>query len=257
MVKQTVDTSFLVWYDEEMIETYVVIPFKGKIEMTDALITQLAEQQDAAFVILMNNGEPQRFSWSARYSRGTGVGIQTYNEPGTPLHVMWNKGIAHAVDIAGTTNINVAVLNNDLRLETPNYLECMADALRSDPDVGVVTGMPLEWSFSHDLTGGAVAQGNSMMLRAKLPFRFDERFQWYWGDVDLFAQAENAGYRVVTCAEARHTHLDGGSQTLRELDQDYFRRCIISDLDIFFAKWPQIPLHDREIPRRFLRPRSA
>ena len=243
---------------------YVVIPFKGKTEMTWDLVQQLIQDDSVVQVFLMAN-EPVvgPYPWdSVTHSR-----CVTVNSDGHGLHTMWNHGINLAVESAllyeygraFIPKVNVAILNNDLRLETTDYILSLSHVLRSAESVGVVSGIPVEWVTPDVLpgmaweSGGGYLQGNAMMVRSELPFRFDERFIWYFGDTDFFAQIQNSGYRALLAANSVHTHLGGGSQTITELPTESFNNAIANDRDIFYSKWPQIPVDSREIPSNLLR----
>ena len=214
------------------VRNYVVIPFLGKYDMTANLVEQLLEQGDTTAIFLCDNGttpEPL-LPW------GHSPRVLTFSCAKWNLHRMWNFGVTQAcryefdVEISehGTHDpwpipviANVAVLNNDLELVSDHYIGALGDALRADGSLALVSGT--EDTFTDDLGPYHYAhfesgiQGNAMMLKAELPFRFDERFEWWYGDNDFAAQCENAGYALAVVHDARHVHLGGGSVTTKAL----------------------------------------
>ena len=217
-----------------MIPNYVVIPFLGKLEMTEALVRQIVDQGEVEHIYLCDNSPtPTPTDWPWRDLHGSNV--ETFFCPEWNLHRMFNFGI-HWATVDGYHDfgpenetppiINVGLFNNDITLDTPHFLSRLGAALRSDPAIGMVAA-----TVQHHLpdapqvipaTYATGLHGACVMVRAELPFRMDDRFKWYYGDSDFQAQLENAGYWLGLATNVRYTHIDGGHVSLREVDSDDF-----------------------------------
>lgn len=235
---------------------YVVVAFKSKLEMTGNLVDQILDQGGFNTIIMLDNGailEP--YPWAGRDE------VDTLRRPGVNIHRMWNQGIDYAMHLARFDlnydgPVNIAILNNDIVLESDNYLDRLASAMRWRSNVGLVTGVesdtyPDAEFVETDADGGLRA--NAIMIRGELNFRFDDRFFWYYGDTDLVAHIEQAGYRTGVAPRARHSSVDGGSVTLRTLNQELFYADVQKDERLFYdLKWPQIPRYQRSLPRQYV-----
>lgn len=257
-----------------MVRNYVVIPFLGKLEMTANLVRQLLDQGEVTEFILLDNGPiPEQFdypwdSWVSEMEEP----ITTISCPEWNLHKMWNFGIDLAVEyeIDRSFNdqppfgfefpvlVNVAVLNNDLEIVSDSYIGNLAAGLRSMKNLAMVSGTHHDYDFD-DLVAVAHfesgVQGNSMMLKGELPFRFDQRFEWWYGDNDFGAQCENGGYCLGVVPIAFHIHLDGGSVTTNALTPEKFstyQEGTMRDRARFHKKWPQIAVGVGSLPRELL-----
>lgn len=243
---------------------YVAIPFLGKLEMTNALVGQILEQDETKQIYLMDNGPyvSLQFPWSDIPN------VKTYPCPRWNLHRMWNYGIHLAVSDAyynhGPTletqqPVNVGVFNNDLIIDTPNFISSLASALRSNPSIGMVAATVDTWNENApqaiSATYATGLHGACVMVRGELPFRFDDRYEWYYGDSDFQAQIANAGYYNCVAPYAKYTHIDGGHVSLREVDRDDFNQKVMRDEVRFYNKWPQIRRGEYWIPQEFLNPR--
>ena len=255
------------------VRNYVVVPFLGKVEMTSDLVHQILDQGDTTAVFLCDNGPEaaEHYPWN-HTSR-----VVTFSCPGWNLHRMWNFGILQACRYEFDLEIsehgvndpwpipvvaNVAVLNNDLELVSDHYIGALGEVLRSDESLAMVSGHDSSYENDHDHAQRyhyahfeSRFQGNSMMLRTELPFRFDERFEWWYGDNDMGAQCENAGYALAVVHDAQHIHLGGGSATVKELDDERlssFEEGTVRDRERFYKKWPQVQAATGALPRELL-----
>ena len=248
-----------------MIPNYVVIPFLGKLEMTDALVRQIVSQGEVQRIFLCDNSPEwqHKHPWDDLWHE-----VETTFCPGWNLHRMFNYGIHQAtmdvVEVHGyheeyPTPCNVGLFNNDITIDTPHFLSRLSSALRSAPNIGQVAA-----TVQHHLPDAPQAipatyadgfHGACVMYRGELPFRFDDRFQWYYGDSDFQAQIANAGYLNCLATTARYTHIDGGHVSLRDYDQNLFNAKIAQDEVLFYAKWPQIQHGEYWIPQECLYPR--
>lgn len=219
--------------------TFVVIPVRSKHHLTDALIGQLLDQGDADAIFVMDNGadtDPYRHDHPA---------VHVVPAAGHNIHRMWNDGVAAAT--AGAPRCNIAILNNDLAIG-PGFLAGLARELRlvdrclavspnydARPGTGFqpVSGI---CANRYDGTGGLAGFAFMIpgeMFAAGFP-PFDETLAWWYGDNDFVLQVEAHGgvygiARDVTCE-----HIDGGSQTARDVD---LTARIAADRATFQAKW--------------------
>lgn len=201
-----------------------VIPVKGKHHLTRALVDQLLEQGDVAYIAIMDNGSDSDPYVDER--------VDVIECAGLNIHEMWNRGVDDAL---GQFDVcDVAILNNDLEIG-PDFLAGLSHELRSDERRLAVSpnydGRPVSGfqqvhgicANRYDGTGGLA--GFAFMVKGETfregsPLRFDENLQWWFGD-NLFCLAmEQVGgvYGIATRTSVKH--LDGGSQTAKDADLD-------------------------------------
>lgn len=164
--------------------TYAVIPSKNRRGYLTQLREQLAPQ---ATVLVYDNGynPPLRGSTEAH---------------GWPLHRMWNDGLATAAaSQEGAEPHNVLVINDDVEVG-PTLCADLERALRSGDHLIAIPGQ-------------GEATGWCMMLRGEAGLRFDEQFEWWYGDTDLFKRCEG---RIINVPHALARHLDPMRSTLED-----------------------------------------
>lgn len=241
---------------------YVMIPFLDKVEMTENLVRQIAGQGETRRIYLMDNSpQPRQGPWPWSDLEN----VDTHFCPEWNLHRMWNFGIhlamIDALNVIGTESetlplVNVGIFNNDLIIDTKNFISNLASALRSNPFIGMVAATvglhPQDAPRAIPATYATGLHGACVMVRAELPIRFDDRYEWYYGDSDFQAQIANAGYTNCVVPNAKYTHIDGGHVSLREVDRDDFAKKVARDEFRFYRKWPQIPKGEYWIPEELL-----
>lgn len=186
--------------------TYAVIASKDRPEMLANLRAQLAGQVTETFVFDNGYREPPEGSICAH---------------GEPLHAMWNGGLNLAA-AANRGPFNVLVINDDVEVPT-DFCARLEAGLRSHPD---------NWIAYPDVEGrvqpGEVAAveskvrsltGWAFMLRGESGLRFDEQFQWWYGDADIERQVAAAGKRTVTVGGCVARHLDPLRSTMDNPDR--------------------------------------
>ena len=158
------------------------------------------------------------------------------------IYKWWNH-MAYEARTQGATEI--AILNDDIVIAR-GTLPAMAEAMRSDPAVGLVCpgiGTPyLAPDIGLDAVAACVPKrmyccfpGWNFMFPAELPVRFDEGYHWYGGDDAFENDVRLAGYRVAGVRGVYADHLgswsdkkrtaDAGSDPLlltKERDHDYW-----------------------------------
>lgn len=212
---------------------YVVIPFKGKVEMTATLVAQLVEQNEFEKIFLFDNdgvNTGPRYPWSIFNSK-----VITHDAPGANIHEMWNTGYAWAEYEARYSGgfAKVAFLNNDIVIP-PKFLSTLAGALDADPILAAV-GPELEGDDREWNTGECGFHGSAFMVRAdEIHQPFDQNLQWWYGDDDFCVRARVRGLKVAMVRGLKHEHIGGGSQTPRT---DEFWEAVRQDREYFYSKW--------------------
>ena len=236
-------TGLLMSFDNN----YVVIAFKGELGMTADLVDQLIEQRQYRKIFLMNNG-PEA---DAEVFYGL-PGVEVIQCENDGIHYMFNLGLAFSrYDGGDRSNLNVVILNNDLRL-CSGYIGELVATLRSNPFCAIASGTEHAAATDRIATYDTGLQGNAVALKGELQFLyFDPQFTWWFGDVDVATRAQQFGYHCLIAGKAVHEHLGGGSVTTRAQDPEWFAayqtECA-KDTDKFYAKWPHITPPDRWAP---------
>jgi GT2 family glycosyltransferase len=216
--------------------TFVVIAAKDRHEMTTNLIGQLAAdvRTEKASVLLMDNGSAPPFA-------------DAVDCAGWPLHRMWNHGLDLAEKTAteaGADRWNVAVLNNDLEVP-PGFLakleaglRCVDDAWVAYPNHhGIEIPDGAAMVTSNPDYAGQTMSGWAFMIRGETGLRFDEQFQFWYGDSDLQKQVELAGKHVVCVGGCYCNHLDPMTSSADPVRLAQIRE----DERRFAAKWGMDP----------------
>lgn len=186
--------------------TFVVIAAKNRHDMTYRLLSQLDEN---AHVLLYDNGSDPPFD--------------AIDATGWPLHRMWNAGLDEAAKTAaeiGADRWNVAILNNDLEVP-PGFLAQLEGGIRASDDNWISypnyhgVEIPVGQAVATKGEGGdgRTLSGWAFMIRGESGLRFDEQFQWWYGDSDIQRQAEAAGKNVVCVGGCFCTHLEPNRST--------------------------------------------
>lgn len=221
--------------------TYVIIPQKGKVHMTTRLMGQLAQQGDVSGIYVFDNGSSQPDLKATRVSAER-CGAEVIDAAGKTIHQMWNEGVARIMKDVPVGPVNIAVLNNDLRIG-PHFLLRQAVALRADKDLVAVCpnyderkGSGVQYVQGTKGMGGM--SGFAFMFKGEV-YRhsvsegkpvFDEGFRWWYGDDDFALEIHDSGKFVGLVYGATVEHLDGGSQTAKHMpieeiisqDREYF-----------------------------------
>jgi hypothetical protein len=201
---------------------YVMIPMRGRLDLTAALLDQLRNRgvagQLGATVLIYDNGSPEDELGVLRQWAAAGT-VDLFETPGMSITDMWNAGWDEVCSRHGVGPADLAILNNDI--EVPDrFLHHLSAALRSAqhpepwavyPDYHLAqlvddrhqrpTGVLTRTSGTYRLGG---MSGWAFMVRAETRSRLmlptiDAQFKHWCGDDDLAFQVEQRGggvYRV-------------------------------------------------------------
>lgn len=221
--------------------TFVVMPGKDRHEMTYDIVDQLQGQCDHLF--LYDNGSDPGYDLT---DHGVDVGLgEVYAATGWPIHRMWNDGLERAEKVAaemGAPEWNVAILNNDLEIPA-DFLAQLASGLRRRPDYMAAYpdvyglkvpehGVAITTSMGDGASKRSLA-GYAFMVKGEQGLRFDEQFEWWYGDDDLERQIEKRGGQVV-CCPTTVVHLEPNKSTAESPERLEMAK---RDKERFFAKW--------------------
>ena len=228
-----------------MIPNYVVIPFRGKLDMTSDIVHELALQGECEEIFAFNNGPHEDLDWPC-----TVIDAEDMN-----LHAMYNLGIWRAIHSTPEMKVNVGIFNNDIEVGR-RFISRLDFGLRSHKNYAAVCGSG-DWSDENyqirRVRSGGGFEGPTMFIKGELDIWFDESYEWWCGDTDWAAQAESAGLWLGQVPNAHFTHLDGGSVSVKEYagQIDYWAGCH-RDVGRFHEKWPMIPEGQHCIPQEWL-----
>ena len=221
--------------------TYVVVPVKDHLELTQSLVEQLVDQGGHRAILVFDNGSTDgTAAWlDEQAALGT---LEAIDAAGLSLHKMWNAG----VDLARgrDRSPHVAILNNDLVLG-PDFCRRLGESLDADPTLWAVSpnydGRSIdgvEYVTSTYKNGGLAGFAFMVSGVALDHVWFDEDLVWWYGDDDLVAQIEAAGRRVGIASATTVEHVGGGSQTIR-YSEDVLR-VLEHDVLTMHRKWGRL-----------------
>ncbi|ROO50807.1 hypothetical protein EDC02_5665 [Micromonospora sp. Llam0] len=191
---------------------YAVIATHNRHELISGLTEKL--WRDNVTPIVIDNASTPPFTSS--------YGVTIFDPEQPPnLSRLWNLGLSVAVDMAGSEEFAVAILNDDL-VVYPGFVAELAEGLGGQAAVSHPSG----------IIGCAYVLRGSLVRRRQL--WLDERFRWWYGDNDLEWQARKLGglQPVRLKGEIRHLYPNYTTKSRREL-----RAQADSDRAAFLAKW--------------------
>ncbi|CAB4976363.1 unannotated protein [freshwater metagenome] len=173
-----------------MIDHGIVIPTRGDRESyLNAIIATV--DLPASHIIITTNSAKYRDTWT-RTDATLIVDLAPIN-----IHRWWNAGI-NALQSKGATY--ATVLNDDVSI-TPDSVQRMRDALER-------TGATL----AHPGRPGELV-GCAWTLNVTHGVRCDERYQWWYGDNQLWLDAQTRGHGIIDVPEAGIVHLEPNRKT--------------------------------------------
>ena len=236
----------------------VILTWNG-LELTRRCLTslQLPMLPENVHVIVVDNGS----------SDGTPEYVRSLHRV-TLIENGKNLGYAKAVNIgtrAAPTDADIVLLNNDVELIEPDWLERLATTANSDPKIGVVgvkivrddgslqhcgAYLPMDTMWGQQLGGGEVDIGQysgihdcesvvfacAYVKRATLEAvgLLSEDFFAYFEDTDYCLRTSLAGLRVVVCGDIRVKHSENSSTKVNKVSHsDIF----LASQETFRKKW--------------------
>lgn len=221
-------------------KTFVVIPVKDRLDLTESVVGQLRDQggYDGLFIYDNGSGAATKQWLKAQHD------LLVWDAKGAGIHEMWNAGIAEALrQSAGLCD--VVFLNNDLKLGD-GFVTRLVDGLRSGPwgavsgnydgrdgdGVEQVHGICAE---RYDGTGGLAGFAFAVKGEFLSQYRFPTNARWWYGDNDLALTLDVSGipYGIVTDAYVEHL----GAGTAKDWTDKKWQAQIAADRAAFKAKW--------------------
>ena len=148
-----------------MSSIWITVPIGQREEYIPGLLAGLTNYYNQ--IVFINN-HPD-------YTRHKGHHVKDFGP--TNIYRWWNTGINYAQQYGAT---HVAVLNDDLEFDT-GFIPAMHEHLTKHDQAIVDTG---------DSGNGG---GAAWMMDLKYNLRLDERFQWWYGDTELFDRTRAIG----------------------------------------------------------------
>lgn len=223
--------------------TFVVIPVKDKLELTQSLVEQLREQGGYDGIFIFDNGSgPATKEWLKAQPD-----LLTWDAKGVGIHHMWNAGAREAMRRSGACS-DIIFLNNDLVLGH-DFCQGMKDALAGqwvavsanydgrpgDGEVHQVHGICAE---RYDGTGGLA--GFAFAVKSEwfaAGYAFPTDAKWWYGDNDMTLTMDMMGapYGVATGVAVEHL----GAGTAGDWMDKKYAAQLAADRAAFAAKWEQ------------------
>lgn len=206
-----------------------VMPVRGRVDLTEAMLGRLAGEEIERILILDNDehGTAGQFA---------GEKVHVVGAAGLNIHQMWNRGW----DLAAGASA-VWFVNNDIDF-CPGTARMLADVLEWAPiEVvypdydrrvadGIVAGHIRATAGTYRVGGLC---GWCFMVREDLSCRFDEQFGWWYGDDDFVRQIEAGGGRVGRLEGVPVDHL----QEATAQDYPHLHEQKQRDAERYAAKW--------------------
>lgn len=255
----------------------IVIPFKDQVETTQRCVETLLERTDYANfeIVLVDNWSvtPEAEAFLRSCDDHPRVRHMTIEEP-------FNYARLNNIAAATCSSEYLVFMNNDVFVETADWLRLMVNEALAGDDVGavgarllypnetiqhagVVVGPagigahahrgcgPGDYGYigrillTHEVTAVTAA---AMLVRRSVfetTGRFDEEgLKIAYNDVDLCLRIRANGYRIVYCAEAlasHHESLSRGSDDVPEQEARFFE-----ESQIMQSRWAGHPLFERD-----------
>jgi len=158
-----------------------------------------------------------------------------------PIHRKWNLGLDEAekqARAAGHDRWNVLIVNDDIEIDG-TFATRLARGLRADENIWIAYpnhhGLDLadgEYvQTASDALAGQTMSGWAFMVRGEAGLRFDEQFEFWYGDSDLERQVREAGKLTVCVGGCYANHL-------QPMESSKSRRAVIDRDEARFAeKW--------------------
>lgn len=177
----------------------VCIPTVGESPHLSSLIDTLVGDPSVSIINLYVN-EPDKVERVQEMGSGHGERIKVERVPQKSIYIAWNRAIRFA-----KPNEKVAIFNDDIEFLGPSPVSCALDHWFQNPQVAILgfdhTGsvasgiQKCTGSYRH---GGI--PGFAFMVDPEKVGLVDTRFQFWYGDDDLFFATEDAGHTLARCS---------------------------------------------------------
>jgi hypothetical protein len=222
--------------------TFVIVPVKDKLELTQNLIAQLREQGGWDGLFVYDNGSGHATKQWLNDQRD----LMVWDAKGAGIHDMWNAGANQALRRSGGV-CDLVFLNNDLVLGD-RFCGGLVDALASGPWAAVsanydkrtadeqvvqVHGICAE---RYDGTGGLA--GFAFAVKGEFfaaGYRFPTDAKWWYGDNDLVMTMDVHGYPYGIATYVAVEHLGAG--TAGDWADKKWAAQLAADRAAFARKW--------------------
>ena len=176
----------------------VVANYNGAELLKKYLKSVLETRYPYKDVVVIDNGSTDD---SVEYVKSLGVKV---------IRLDKNYGPAYARNVALRTFKTqfVAFLDNDVETP-PDWLDPLLETIRSDEKVAAVQSPYTEWPYGEEprpipwfSTAAALTRREALLKVGG----FDERYFFYWEDVDLSWRLWRAGYRILMVPKSKVYH---------------------------------------------------
>lgn len=224
---------------------WVTIPTIGYSPYLIPLVNELerdrAIDQILLTVNLQKHVDPVRDFF--RFGEPTIEVVETWPQ-GKSLYHGWNTSI----ELACKENAWLAVLNDDIRLLTPNAISHVAGLLASHPSYAIVG---LDWSETPESADSGARPlrqvhgsyrhhgvgGWAWVCDPHKIVQVPDDIVWWYGDDHIFLSAEKDGHKLGI---ANHAHVEHYNEfTASSAEQDWTQTAKITDHEAFRRIWPE------------------
>jgi hypothetical protein len=177
-----------------------------------------------------------------RFAEPTVEVVETWPQ-GISLYHGWN----YAIEMARKENAWLAVLNDDIRLSTPDAISTVTGLLASNPAYAIA-GLNWQESPEHPATGAHPLRqvhgsyrhygvgGFAWVCDPHKVVTVPDDYVWWYGDDHIFLAAERDGHRIGIATDVHVEHVN--ELTASSGEQDWTQTAKDEDHDVFQRIWP-------------------
>lgn len=236
----------------------VVMPVRGRLELTSSIVEALAGQGDDWDRLLIHDNDlpadPALKEMVAEVVASHGLpadAIEVVESPDCGIYEMWNRGWRQALELVdGRKPVDVAFLNNDIQVPD-HFIRTLSSALRGSGSDDVWAVYPdSRMSVSSSAPSGSITRtygtkrhggllGHAFMLKGEaatlggLPM-FNTDYRWWCGDDEMVAEIEVRDYTAARVDGLGCDHANEGTA----VDHDWTHGAKVDDMGLFNRRWP-------------------